>query len=84
MVIGHLPAGYIFSKLGYLKFRDDISNYRKFMFWGVFGSIAPDLDMFYFHLIDHARTHQPTHHPTDDSARIRVLGVPVLQGAAEV
>ena len=24
-----------------------------YLFWGIFGSVAPDLDMFYFHLIDH-------------------------------
>jgi hypothetical protein len=57
MIIGHLPAGYVLSRLGYLRFRRLIDNYRKFMFWGVFGSIAPDLDMVYFHLVDGGRVH---------------------------
>lgn len=66
MIIGHLPAGYIISKLSYSRFRHNIGNYRTYMFWGLFGSIAPDLDMFYFHLIDHRRTlhHKyPSHFP---------------------
>ena len=57
MIIGHLPAGYVLSKLGYSHFRRHVGNYRTFMFWGLFGSMVPDLDMFYFHLVDHRHTH---------------------------
>jgi hypothetical protein len=57
MIIGHLPAGYVLTKLGYWRFGRLIDSYRKFMFWGVFGSVAPDLDMFYFHLVDNGRIH---------------------------
>ena len=66
MLIGHLPAGYIMSKLGYPGFAKHAASYRPFMFWGVFGSIAPDLDMFYFYLVDQGRTHHHkyfTHYP---------------------
>lgn len=57
MIVGHLPAGYVMARLGYQRFGRLIDNYRKFMFWGLFGSIAPDLDMFYFHLVDGGRVH---------------------------
>ncbi len=57
MIIGHLPAGYILSRYSYLRFDRHINNYRIFMFWGMFGSIAPDLDMLYFYFIDHRQTH---------------------------
>jgi hypothetical protein len=57
MIIGHLPAGYVLSKLTYSRFTHKIGDYRTFMFWGMLGSIAPDLDMFYFHLLDHRSTH---------------------------
>lgn len=57
MIIGHLPAGYILSRHSYLRFEKFIKNYRTFMFWGIFGSIAPDFDMLYFYFIDHRQTH---------------------------
>lgn len=57
MIVGHLPAGYVLSKFAYARFSRAIGSYRIFMFWGLFGAIAPDLDMFYFHLIDHGRIH---------------------------
>lgn len=57
MIIGHLPAGYILAKLSHRYFATRIGNYRAFMSWGIFGAMAPDLDMLYFHLIDHGQTH---------------------------
>jgi len=55
LFIGHIPAGYISTKTVFqiLPHRY-IENIRiQFaMFWGIFGSIFPDLDMFYFYLID--------------------------------
>jgi hypothetical protein len=56
MIIAHLPAGYILSKLTYKRFKSHINNYRAFMVWGLFGAIAPDMDLLYYHLIDHRRT----------------------------
>jgi len=66
MIIGHLPAGYIISKLSYPGFSKHIDNYKMFMLWGILGSIAPDIDMLYYFLIDHQSTHHHryfTHFP---------------------
>ncbi len=59
MVFGHLPAGYIASKLLVKKFEHRPPFYKAFMFWGMLGSIAPDLDLFYYYTIDN---HQNPHH----------------------
>jgi hypothetical protein len=56
MIIAHLPAGYILSKLAYKRFASHIGNYRAFMGWGLFGALAPDMDLLYYHLMDHRRT----------------------------
>jgi hypothetical protein len=56
MIIAHLPAGYILSKLAYKGFASHIDNYRAFMWRGIFGALAPDMDLLYYHLIDHRRT----------------------------
>lgn len=56
MILGHLPAGYVLSKLSYYRFYNFVDSYRTYLFWGIFGSVAPDLDMFYFHFIDHRHT----------------------------
>jgi inner membrane protein len=57
MIIGHAPAGYITAKLLRQNFiRRGVSS-RKFLMVGIFGALAPDLDMFYFHLIDHRQHH---------------------------
>lgn len=63
MIIGHLPAGYILAKLSHRYSATRIGNYRAFMSWGIFGAMAPDLDMLYFHLIDHGRTHHHKYFP---------------------
>ncbi|MFK5968823.1 MAG: metal-dependent hydrolase [Candidatus Marithrix sp.] len=59
MIVGHLPAGYIFSKLIADRLVDRQINLDLFMLFGVVGSIAPDFDMFYFYFIDHK---QHLHH----------------------
>lgn len=51
MFIGHLPAGYICSKL--------IVNTKPLILIGMLGAIAPDFDLFYFYFIDY-KQHQ--HH----------------------
>lgn len=75
MIIGHLPAGYILSKLSASRFAHSINRYRMYMFSGMFGSIAPDLDMFYFHLIDHRQTH---HHKYFSHYPIVWLGLALI------
>lgn len=52
MIFGHLPAGYITSKLLLRKCYNDSINPGAFMFWGLFGAIAPDIDLLYYLLID--------------------------------
>ncbi|NTU88259.1 MAG: metal-dependent hydrolase, partial [Chlorobiaceae bacterium] len=47
MVLGHLPVGYIISKMLFRTINARQATYRTFMFWGLFGSIAPDTDMIY-------------------------------------
>lgn len=55
MFIAHLPAGYLCAKL---TTRRSESPYRRLIFWSiVLGSILPDVDMFYFYLIDNRQTH---------------------------
>ncbi|QAU35335.1 metal-dependent hydrolase [Janthinobacterium sp. 17J80-10] len=59
MFIAHLPAGYISSAMLFPHFRFTGVYKKKFLASGVFGAIAPDLDIFYFYLIDHR---QHNHH----------------------
>lgn len=61
MIIAHLPAGYITAGLLLPFFRLKPAQQTRFFFASMAGAIAPDLDMFYFHLIDHARHHHHTY-----------------------
>lgn len=56
MIIGHLPAGYVFSKLLAAKLASGI-NPRHVIVVGMLGAIAPDFDMLYFHLVDNRQHH---------------------------
>ena len=61
MIIGHLPAGYITSKLISKKIDSSSVNIKIFIIAGVIGAIAPDLDMLYFHFIDNRQHHHHTY-----------------------
>jgi inner membrane protein len=66
MLIAHAPAGYITCRL--LKPLADRHHvkWRQFLFWGIFGALAPDLDMFYFLFVDqrqHLHHSYPSHWP---------------------
>jgi len=61
MFIGHAPAGYVVSKLLFHRFRPFGVSTRAFLWCGVAGAIAPDLDMLYFHLADHRQHHHHTY-----------------------
>ncbi len=66
MIIGHIPAGYIFSNLAYGRFSSSICGYRAFLGWGIFGAIAPDLDLLFFYFAEHRHIHHHeyfTHYP---------------------
>lgn len=51
MFIGHLPAGYILTKLIQQK-----SHTTKYFFVGLIASILPDIDILYFYLADNRQT----------------------------
>ncbi|GAA2828334.1 inner membrane protein [Aminobacter aminovorans] len=53
MLIAHLPAGFILGMLA----RNVSGNARAIMPAALLGSVAPDLDMFYFYLVDGQQTH---------------------------
>jgi inner membrane protein len=53
MLIAHLPSGYL---LGALAQKLAKSKSRTIITAALFGSVAPDLDMLYFHLVDGRRT----------------------------
>ena len=57
MIIGHLPAGYLLGRaFSRLRFVEDVRP-RDLVAASMLGSVFPDLDMIYFHLVDHGRTH---------------------------
>lgn len=61
MFIGHIPAGYLLS----IGLRPRLSrpgrSATRFVAIGIFGAVSPDLDLFYFYLVDHARHHHHTY-----------------------
>jgi inner membrane protein len=61
MIIGHMPAGYIVSKLLFARFEPFGVRLKPFLWAGVLGAVAPDLDMLYFHLVDHRAHHHHTY-----------------------
>lgn len=66
MIIGHLPAGYVFSKFIFPRFEGFVASSRGFPAAGIAGAVAPDLDMIYFYLVDHRQHHHHsywTHYP---------------------
>jgi hypothetical protein len=61
MIIGHIPAGYITSKLLFPHVESRGTTWKPFMCAGILGAYAPDLDMLYFHLVDHRQHHHHTY-----------------------
>lgn len=47
MLIAHLPSGYLLGRSGHAR--------GAAMAAALFGAVAPDLDMIWFHLVDHGR-----------------------------
>lgn len=52
MIIAHLPAGYIVSTLLFPRLQNYGVSRQSFMRAGLFGAVAPDLDMIYFYCFD--------------------------------
>lgn len=61
MIIGHLPAGYVISRLLFPRFAATGVSARAFLLSGVIGALAPDFDMLYFHLVDQRQHHHHTY-----------------------
>lgn len=55
MIIAHLPSGYLMAVALLRKIRR--AKPSAVIAAGIAGAGAPDLDMFYFHLIDHGKVH---------------------------
>lgn len=51
MIIGHMPAGFLVSYILLRRHRSQ-SAYMILLLAGLFASIAPDLDLFYHHIVD--------------------------------
>jgi hypothetical protein len=68
MFIGHGPAGYLISTLLFRHLPPAARAARgAFLAAGMAGALAPDLDMLYFHLVDHRQHHHHayfTHFPS--------------------
>jgi inner membrane protein len=67
MFIAHLPVGYLASRVIYSTLKLPGIGVRRFVTCGICGSIAPDLDLFYFYLIDdrqHNHRSYWTHYPS--------------------
>lgn len=70
MLIGHLPAGYLAARL---------SGVRGALFAGmIVGAVLPDIDMLWFHLVDH----RAVHHHAYLTHRPLVWAVALLTGLA--
>jgi inner membrane protein len=67
MFIAHIPIGYLVSNMIYSRLKSPGIGTRGFIISGVCGSIAPDLDLLYFYLIDdrqHNHHSYWTHYPS--------------------
>jgi membrane-bound metal-dependent hydrolase YbcI (DUF457 family) len=53
MILAHLPAGYLLSALSYQRFKPSGVVRSLYLSAGMFGAVAPDLDMIYFYGFDH-------------------------------
>lgn len=63
MIIGHLPAGYVSSKLILPRFAGIVGSSRSFVTAGILGAVTPDMDMIYFYLVDQRQHHHHTYWP---------------------
>jgi len=61
MFIAHFPAGYLLASVGKTQVT---RRHSKLAFWCILiGSVVPDLDMFYFYLVDNKQTHHHLYWP---------------------
>ena len=76
MFIAHLPAGYLLASSTQSKV--SLQN-SQLVFWSILvGSILPDLDMFYFYLIDGRQTNHHLYWPHIPMFWLLLLGIGAL------
>ena len=66
MFLAHMPAGYLASRFLLSQFRLEPSKTKWLLLLGLLGSVFPDMDMYYFYLIDnrqHGHQSYWTHKP---------------------
>ncbi|MEJ2402852.1 MAG: metal-dependent hydrolase [Candidatus Thiodiazotropha sp.] len=61
MIVGHLPAGYLVSRLVFYRLGSGNVKLKWLLLIGLFGSIAPDLDLFYAYFFAHTYRHHHTY-----------------------
>lgn len=83
MITAHAPAGYLTSKLLFPHFAAHGTAYKPFVLAGMFGAIAPDLDLLYFYLVDQRQHHHHTLWPHFPILWAGLLLVSVLWSRAE-
>jgi LexA-binding, inner membrane-associated putative hydrolase len=80
MFFGHLPAGYLCTTW-LLKKREVAPRDRNILlFLGLLGSIAPDLDMFYFYFVDHRQHWHHTYFSHWPSFWLSMIALSALAG----
>lgn len=63
MIIGHLPAGYICSRLIFPRLQRFGVSSRGLIVAGMSGALAPDLDVVYFYVMDHRQHYLHSYWP---------------------
>ena len=81
MFLAHMPAGYIVSKALLSQFREERSKAKWLMCLGLLGSVFPDLDMFYFYLIDKQQHQHHSYWTHIPFYWIALLGISYLAAA---
>ncbi len=61
MILGHLPAGYLVSRLAFSRFGSGSAALRWYLVCGMLGAIAPDTDLIYATLFAREYRHHHTY-----------------------
>lgn len=63
MIVAHWPAGYLVSSFLFsrIPLAARTTTRGAFLSAGIAGALAPDMDMLYFHLVDHRQHHHHTY-----------------------
>jgi hypothetical protein len=61
MIVAHLPAGYLVSRLVVYRLGSWNVTLKWVLLAGLFGSIAPDLDLLYAYFFAHTYRHHHTY-----------------------